>query len=357
MAESAVRLRWLLPLHAQSFKLVSAIYGTKEHSADVAQSLLDSIGARRGRLQVSNGLCGCDPHPGCGKYLIIEYELDGQKRTLHAHENGWLFVSDAETSISFMLRCRNEERTLERALTTLECLMKFGISYEIVVILHLCTDQSRAIAENYSQISPVPIRIWTYDLEVSRAGVETYVTDADHERSFVFYSNWCLHQTHAPFVYKWDADFEMNELLAEEIAGLLIDDTGQPLAVTIPFICNDGVTVSGESYLVSGHLGYTKQVFWEVPIFMQGVKYVALKNRFLHNDAPAADPKQYWERKPWFADEFEGQGNVFRRRYNIVKTFHAGNNDMARSCSLNYDRSLVQRLRDITMEQLDSLWQ
>ena len=353
----SVRLRWLLPLHANNFKMVSATYGTKEHSVDVAQSLLANIGDRTGRLQISNGLCGCDPHPGLGKYLSIEYELDGQRRALEAVEGGWLFASDAETSISFMLRCRNEERTIERALTTLECLLKFGVSYEIVVILHLCTDQSRAIAENYAQISPVPIRIWTYDLEVSRAGVETYVTDANHECSFVFYSNWCLQQTRAPFVYKWDADFEMNELLAEELAGLLAEDNGLPLAVTIPIICNDGVTLSGESYLVSGHLGYTKQVFWEIPVFMPGVKYVALKNRFLHNDAPSADPKEYGTRRPWFADELEGPGNVFRRRYNIVKTFFAGNNDMARSCSLNYDRSLVQRLSGITMEQLDALWQ
>jgi hypothetical protein len=213
------------------------------------------------------------------------------------------------------------------------------------------------LRKNYAQISPVPIRILTYDLEVSRAGVETYVTDADHERSFVFYSNWCLQQTRAPFVYKWDADFEMNDLLAEEIADLLAQDDGQPLAVDIAFTRNDGATISGELYLVSGHLGYTKQVFWEVPIFMQGVKYVSLNNRFLHNDAPAAAPKQYWEHKPWFADEFEGQGNVFRRRYNIVKTFHKGNDDMARCGALNYDHSVVERLRGITMEQLDSLWQ
>lgn len=338
--------RWCLPLTAP-----------KSIRSTSRRVLLANIGDRTGRLQVSNGLCGCDPHPGQGKYLTIEYELDGQRRALEAVEGGWLFASDAETSISFMLRCRNEERTIERALTTLECLLKFGVSYEIVVILHLCTDQSRAIAENYAQTSPVPIRIWTYDLEVSRAGVETYVTDDDHEHSLVAYYNWCLKQTRAPFVYKWDADFEMNELLAEELAGVLAVDNGQPLAVTIPIICNDGVTKSGEPYLSSGLMWYTKHVFWEVPVFMQGVKYVAVESCFLHNDAPAAAPKQYWERRPWFADEFEGKANVFRRRYNMVKTFHAGNDDMARSCALNCDRSLVQRLRNITMEQLDALWQ
>ena len=45
MSES-VRLRWLLPLHANNFKMVSATYGTKEHSVDVAQSLLANIGDR-----------------------------------------------------------------------------------------------------------------------------------------------------------------------------------------------------------------------------------------------------------------------------------------------------------------------
>jgi glycosyltransferase involved in cell wall biosynthesis len=306
---------------------------------------------------VSNALCGCDPTPGLGKWLTIEYELKDQKRRLTVVEGEWLFVSDTEASISFMVRCRNEERTLERALTTLECLLKFGVRYEIVVILHVCTDRSQEIAVKYALNSPVPMRIMTYDLEVSRAGVENYVTDATHERSFVFYSNLCLKQTRAPFVFKWDADFEMNDLLAKEIAALIKADTGRPLAVTVPLICNDGVTESGEPYLVSGHLGYIKQVFWEVPVFMSDVKHVALKNRFLHNDAPSADSKQYWKTKPWFADEFTGDGNVFRRRYNIVKTFHAGNDDMARSCALNYDRSLVLRLRDISMEQLDALWQ
>lgn len=355
----AQSLAWLLPCLHPHFAWVSAMYGSGNHCVDVTRTLAAKI-RQQGRLLVSNDLCGVDPCPGIGKQLSIKCIVNNVERTVQSWEGCNLFVTDRPaTVISFMLRCRNEEKTLLRALTTLEHLLDVGVGYEIVVVLHKCTDQSLQIADDYARTAPVRVRVLEYDLDVSRPGLETFVTDDSHECSLVSYYNWCFAQTWAPFVWKWDGDFEMNGALASEVLDTLSQEQhdNRPLTIKIFAKSIDG-RGDFEQYLSSATVGYTKQAFWEVACFLSGVRSVTLKNWFLHNDSPKANPKPYWEAEPWFAHHGTGLGYVFKRRFEAIKRWleEPVAYDMARSCSASFNESLFKRLKDVSMSEIDRLW-
>lgn len=353
-------VKWLLPSLAIDFEWVSATYGSHEISADVLSNLVENLGTRRGRVEVTNALCGGDPHVGCGKMLCVEYEVGHVRKIATAIEGGMLFVTDdPETSISFMIRCHNAADTLHKAMATLTHLLRYGLKYEVVVILHRCTDDSERIADDYARTAPVPVRVLTYDLQVSRDGLETYVTDDDHPCSFVSYTNWCLNQTRAPFVFKWDSDFEMNDVVAKKIARVVAEDVGLPVQVTIPTKFKDGAKAALEPWLSNSILRYYKYVMWEVPEFPPNTPTLALDHWFLHNDSPKSAPKQYWRPDPWFANEVQGLGYVFRRRFEAVQEMLGPRRlprDVARSCSTNLDNGVYFRLKNLTTPDIDRLW-
>ena len=354
------RVKWILPSLALDFKWVSATYGSHEIRADVLSNLVENIGARRGRVDVGNTLCGCDPHVGWGKTLHVEYEVGESRKTATATEGGALFVTDNhELSVSFMIRCHNAQETLGQAMETLTHLLRYGLRYEVVVILHRCTDDSERIADSYAQSAPVPVRVLTYDLQVSRGGLETYVTDDDHPCSFVHYSNWCLKQTRAPFVFKWDSDFEMNDAVAKKVAQVVAENNGSPIQVTIPTKFKDGDRGAPEPWLSNAIVRYTKYVLWEVPEFPLNTSTIALSHWFLHNDSPKAEAKNYWRPDPWFANEVQGLGYVFRQRFESVQAMlgdRALPRDVARSCSTNLDNGVYYRLKHLNIRDIDRLW-
>lgn len=350
-------LQWTLPSLAD-FRWISATYGSPERSVDVLDALLSNIGKQRGCVQVSNALCGTDPHIGVGKSLTIEGELDGVRKNITAVESGWLYVTrDHTLSLSFMVQCSNGASTLSRALTTLEGLLQYGVRYEVVVVLHRCTDQSQAIADAYARSAPVPVRVLLYGLEVSRAGLETYVTDDDHPCSLISYCNWCLAQARAPFVWKWDSDFELNDAVAREVAQLIATCDGRPIAVRIPAKSREGVDAVPEPWFSNACTHYAKSSFWEVPVYCQGVQLVTLKSWFFHHDAPALDTKPHSLTPSWFAHAAEGRAYVFRRRFQAIEeAFGTLPFDMASSCSLKLEHGVQERLRALTMSEVDALW-
>ena len=116
--------------------------------------------------------------------------------------------------ITFLIRCRNEEATLEASIRSLASVKA---PHEIVVVLHRCTDRSRAIAEAVQAEGSQPLRILEYSHEVSRAGYETLATDNTSAHSFIAYCNWCQKQAAYKWVFKWDADFLMTPELATYI--------------------------------------------------------------------------------------------------------------------------------------------
>jgi hypothetical protein len=89
-------VRWLqnrkrtLP---RQYTVVHAKYGTEKQSANVTQALIDNLARAKGQVQVSNNLCGCDPHFGVGKMLSIDYEADGARHQIQAWEGTYVFLS------------------------------------------------------------------------------------------------------------------------------------------------------------------------------------------------------------------------------------------------------------------------
>jgi cellulose synthase/poly-beta-1,6-N-acetylglucosamine synthase-like glycosyltransferase len=105
--------------------------------------------------------------------------------------------------VSFMVRARDEEQTLEACVRSL---LPLRIPMEIVVVLHRCTDGSAGIVEGLAR-EDERIRVYEYHEELSRAGYETLATSAGSRHSIVAYDNWCFAKTRLPWVFKWDADF------------------------------------------------------------------------------------------------------------------------------------------------------
>jgi hypothetical protein len=90
--------RWLheynkQPSKALDTKVMYAEYGTEIHSADVTQALIANLSRVQGQAQVSNALCGCDPHFGVGKMLSVHVEVDGVFKIVQASEGSYLSLS------------------------------------------------------------------------------------------------------------------------------------------------------------------------------------------------------------------------------------------------------------------------
>jgi len=351
-------LCWVLPSLHKEFRMLSAHYGTERCTQDVTAALVANLGRKRGRVQVTNTLCGADPCVGYGKRLVIRCEVGGVPRTVTSVESGYLFVTDdPDTAVSIMMRCRNEAATCVRALLTLEHLLSFRVQYEVIVVLHLCNDESEALVRSYACTAPVKVRVLRYDLPVSRAGLETYVTDDSHQCSLITYYNWCLAQTRAPFVWKWDADFELNASVAREVSWLVSADDGQPLVIAIPTVFKDGSAGASEPWLSSAITAYEKHVFWEVARYMPGARNVTIKSNFLHNDSPNLVAKQYWSQRAWFNGAVEGMAYVFRKRLEAVHTFlgRPVAQDIARNCSVTANFEFEQ-LRGVDLAEIDRMW-
>lgn len=199
---------------------------------------------------------------------------------------------DRKPGISFILRCRNEEKLLAMSI---ESLKDLSVPYEIVIILHRCTDGSKQVAEKYKKLG-YPIRIYEYEQEASRAGYETLVTPGTHQASLVTYYSFCMSKADFNWVFKWDADFTATKELMEKLGQL---DLGLKKPTRIYIKCMLDKVAHYESYLFNALLHYKKYVFWEVPIFPDGVKRQYFKGELIKS-VPIKVTKGYWLHEPWF---------------------------------------------------------
>jgi len=147
--------------------------------------------------------------------------------------------------VSFIVRVRNEEQTLEQSLRSLSGLT---IPHEIIVILHLCTDRSKEIAEKLK--AELPIQIKEYKIKTSRAGYETMATDASSEHSLMTYYNWALSHANHVWIVKWDADYHATPELLEYFNMKKWKKPQQSTAISFDSKSEDGINT--EPFLFSG---------------------------------------------------------------------------------------------------------
>lgn len=209
--------------------------------------------------------------------------------------------------ISFIVRVRNEEETLEASLRSLKDLT---IPHEIVVILHLCTDRSREIAESLKD--ELLLKIIEYNVPISRAGYETMVTDGSSQHSLAHYYNWCFSHAKHLWKFKWDADFVSSPELIDYLNSNSWIETPP---TKVYFLAKNDEMSNGEGYLFTGDSGFKKYYFWEV---IDGLFEIFHTNIIIHHVSKLSNIKKYWSETHWFSDHDSDEARIIRDRYNIL---------------------------------------
>lgn len=227
-----------------------------------------------------------------------------------------------------MMRVRNEEGTLEESIRSLFALK---IPYEIVVVLHLCTDGSRAIAERL-QCENDKIRILEYTVETSRTGYETLATDAESKHSLPTYYTWCLKQMNLPWVFKWDGDFIATEGLIQFLNGVCWSHWYGRYSIEARSPSNS----VREVYLACGFTGYAKFLFWEAPCFLAPPQcheiYTSPPDAYIRHASSVSDVKSHWVRVPWYITEDSDEARlVVERLRRLTEDFGLEPHAMVRS--------------------------
>lgn len=199
--------------------------------------------------------------------------------------------------ISFVIRCRNESEHLRECIGSLRGLR---IPYEIVLLLHQCTDQSLKIAYEFQE-QGCPINIYHLERNISRPGFETLVTPTDHPQSYITMCNQAFSWAKKNWLMKWDADFVATPELIEFLNTL---DPGEeaPKCVKMNCVLGDNEHVTKERYLTNCLLRFEKHVFWEVPFYTTGEYEDIEIDAEIHSISPATT-KDYWREVPWFLEQ------------------------------------------------------
>lgn len=231
--------------------------------------------------------------------------------------------------ISFIVRVRNEEATLEECLRSLT---KLTIPYDIHVILHMCSDRSREIAEKI-QSEGFPLHIHTYDYPVSRAGYETLITDKESPHNLATYYKWCFAKGRHSWLFKWDADFTASDLLIDNLNAKTWEKPDIPTQYVIHYVSDD--VSSSEKYLFSGEYEYIKYIFWEYCRLVGEVQTLSLpKEMYIRHNSVLTNKKAYWEEPCWFWPVLTDEAMILRTKYHALLSICGPEpNAQARACN------------------------
>jgi glycosyltransferase involved in cell wall biosynthesis len=237
---------------------------------------------------------------------------------------------NAAAGISFIVKIRNEEATL---LQSIRSLYPLTINYEIILILHLCTDKSLLYAQTLAKENP-RIKIHTYDIEVSRAGYETLATDADSPHSLMTYYNWAVSLGQLPWTFKWDADFCASASLIKYLCSTLdfvklttTRTTSNFQKKQIGITAKNSTSNNREYYLVNTIKDcvlppYKKHIFWEVHAADEAINYDKITlpaDIYIDHVSELTELKSYWQNEPWFLTEDSDEARKVMMRMNQLK--------------------------------------
>ena len=198
--------------------------------------------------------------------------------------------------ISFMVRVRNEEKTLE---SSIRSLFDLTIPHEINIFLHCCTDDSETIARKLADEN-VNIRIFIYSNKVSRAGYETLATNSNSEHSLITYYNYCFSQRTKIWSFKWDSDFVASPALINFLNSTewMYNNTNYKITYKSP------INSASEIYLSCCCSGYVKYLFWEVIHYSKNATNITLDDSiYINHVSVLSDVKSYWYEQPWYLTE------------------------------------------------------
>lgn len=209
--------------------------------------------------------------------------------------------------ISFIVRIRDEEETLEKSIRSLFTLT---IPYEIVLVLHCCTDKSLEIAKQLASENRA-VKFITYNYEISRAGYENLATDLESKHSLATYYNYCFSQGKFPWKFKWDADF----IATPELLDFLNSKEWKKENAVYSIMAKNSTSNNWEGYLIGCLQGYAKHIFWEVPMYTYNYrKYNLNDNQYITHASELTSMKSYWNTNPWYLTEDSDEARLVAER-------------------------------------------
>lgn len=237
--------------------------------------------------------------------------------------------------ISFMVRIRNEEKTLENSVLSL---FSLTIPHEINLILHCCTDRSHEIANNLAKVNN-NIKIYTYDKEISRAGYENLATDVNSEHSFVKYSNYCYSKSTYAWTFRWDADF----IAPHNLIQLLNTSKWNEQNSLFKIHAINSTSKNCEAYLTSCIVGYTKYAFWEVALYNPNyTKHTIDEHIHIIHNSELSEIKSYWKDLPWYETEDSDEAREVKKRIELLtQEFGKEPEGMARASNPDCDQKYL----------------
>jgi len=229
--------------------------------------------------------------------------------------------------ISFIARIRDEENTLYESINSLS---QLKIPHEIILILHLCTDNSPQIAEKLANENP-NVKVLFYNTEVSRAGYETLATDDNSEHSLMTYYNWCFKQRKYPWAFKWDADCIPSDSLIQ----FLNENTWEKKNIHYTITHKNDEMINKEPFLMCTLIKYVKYVFWEAPFITSNSKSILLnEDIYLEHMSKFSTLKKYWMRTPWYENENSEEAIIVKNRIlKLNSDFGIEPKGLARACN------------------------
>lgn len=217
-----------------------------------------------------------------------------------------------ENGISFIVRARNEDATLEACLRSLQGLT---IPYEIILVLHMTTDRSKEIADILAK-EHMPIFVFRYDQPLSRAGYENLVTDMGSRHSMRTFSKWAFDKAIFPWKFRWDADFIASPELIAKLNSRTWSAPSKTTRIRIPAVSSNAR--NEECYLFSGEYEYRKYIFWEYTEFLGELEYEHWTDATIRHASELKDKKPYWVAEPWFLNDTSEEAALVRSRYQAL---------------------------------------
>lgn len=218
--------------------------------------------------------------------------------------------------VSFIIRTRNEEKVILGALMSIKTFANLmpPDTVEVIVVLHLCTDGTEEKVKKFQEVcrGEFLIEVVKYEFEISRAGLENFITAHDSPHSMVQYTRFCYGLANGNWKFRYDADFEMSFPFQQELKTFLLKGDNTDVKVAIPYVSDDG-TSGKECYLTNAFKGVTKIAFWELVEHSTDAQ-VNFNEHLIHR-SHMADAKLYWHAEPWFMREFGEEAQALKKLY------------------------------------------
>ncbi len=295
-----------------------------------------------------------EPKPLISEQMILPVEQMSEAE--FALPVNW-YDRPKKPGISFLLRAKNEESTIEM---NLDSLRNLQTPHEINVFLNLCTDRTEEIVMKCKQRGQ-NINVYQYPHILGKTGIENMCTPVNSVHSTIWYLNWAMMKSCHEYTFRWDADFIMTAVLRKELESIFAKEPDSPL-YRIPAIFSATGHSNTEIYLFSNiaRPRFYKYMLWHAMNFGdervdEKVNFRILKGSIIH-DSDLTEVKDYWNHKPWWDVDRRPETKSVRedamKEYGLaVKIIGPSFSDKARASSKESDIMSKKLARAIGVKQ------